>query len=139
LCKACGVGVNLTEASRVILLDLVWNPSWTKQAIGRAFRIGQKKVVHVYQLVAHGTLEEEKWKKADWKVLLSSLIFIGENSGGDHIGQHVQQQGLQIEDDMLKQLVERDHMSMFQRIFKHEDIHKHKSKTSNFDDILHFQ
>lgn len=137
--KACGMGINLTEASRVILLDLVWNPSCTKQAIGRAFRIGQKKVVHVYQLVAHGTLEEEKCRKADWKELLSSLIYVGENSGGDHIGQHVQQQALQIEDDMLKQLVVKDHMSVFQRIFKHEDIHKQKRQSCDVDDILHFQ
>lgn len=52
--KACGEGVTLTGASRVIFLDVLWNPAVIRQAIHRAFRIGQTKVVHVYRLVFSG-------------------------------------------------------------------------------------
>ncbi|GFS33583.1 chromatin remodeling 38 [Actinidia rufa] len=58
--NACAEGISLTAASRVILLDSEWNPSKSKQAIARAFRPGQAKEVYVYQLLATGTLEEEK-------------------------------------------------------------------------------
>lgn len=52
--KACSEGINLVGASRVVLLDTLWNPSVEKQAICRAYRIGQKKVVHVYRLFTSG-------------------------------------------------------------------------------------
>ena len=52
--KACGEGVTLTGASRVVFMDVVWNPAVQRQAIHRAFRIGQTKVVHVYSLVVAG-------------------------------------------------------------------------------------
>nr|GEY47921.1 SNF2 domain-containing protein CLASSY 1-like [Tanacetum cinerariifolium] len=52
--NACAEGISLTAASRVILLDSEWNPSKSKQAIARAFRPGQDKVVYVYQLLAQG-------------------------------------------------------------------------------------
>lgn len=49
--KACSEGIELTGASRVVLLDVTWNPSVEEQAISRAYRMGQKKVVHVYHLI----------------------------------------------------------------------------------------
>jgi len=52
--KACGEGVNLTGASRVVFMDVLWNPAVIRQAIHRAFRIGQEKIVHVYRLVFSG-------------------------------------------------------------------------------------
>ncbi|WP_025728255.1 DEAD/DEAH box helicase [Atopobacter phocae] len=57
--KAGGTGLNLTGANRVILLDLWWNPAVESQAFARAHRLGQKKDVHVYRLIAEGTIEEE--------------------------------------------------------------------------------
>ncbi|KAK1353047.1 hypothetical protein POM88_052885 [Heracleum sosnowskyi] len=45
--KACSEGINLVGASRVVLLDVVWNPSVERQAIRRACRIGQKKMVYI--------------------------------------------------------------------------------------------
>ena len=51
--KACGEGISLVGASRIIILDARLNPSVTRQAIGRAFRQGQKmKVYNVYRLIA---------------------------------------------------------------------------------------
>ena len=54
-----GLGLNLTGATRVIHLAPVWNPTVDAQAVGRAFRIGQKKPVEVYRLIMAGTVEEK--------------------------------------------------------------------------------
>ena len=50
--KAGGTGLNLTGADIVIQYDLWWNPAVEEQAAGRAHRIGQKKVVQVFRLLA---------------------------------------------------------------------------------------
>jgi DNA repair and recombination RAD54-like protein len=55
--RACGEGISLVGASRVVILDVHLNPSVTRQAIGRAFRPGQQKKVFVYRLVAADSLE----------------------------------------------------------------------------------
>lgn len=57
--KAGGVGLNLTAADYVFILDPWWNPSAENQAIDRAHRIGQTKNVFVYKFVTAGTLEEK--------------------------------------------------------------------------------
>ena len=57
--KAGGTGLNLTGADTVILYDLWWNPAVEEQAAGRAHRMGQKKVVEVWRMIAEGTVEEK--------------------------------------------------------------------------------
>jgi SNF2 family DNA or RNA helicase len=57
--KAGGVGINLTAAEYVFLLDPWWNPATEAQAIDRAHRIGQAKTVFAYRLLARGTIEEK--------------------------------------------------------------------------------
>lgn len=57
--KAGGVGLNLTSADRVILLDDWWNPAVEDQAMARAHRIGQKHNVLVLRLVCKDTVEEK--------------------------------------------------------------------------------
>jgi SNF2 family DNA or RNA helicase len=57
--KAGGTGLNLTGADTVVLYDLWWNPAVEQQAADRAHRMGQKNVVQVIRLVAHGTIEEK--------------------------------------------------------------------------------
>lgn len=57
--KAGGVGLNLTKASYVILLDPWWNPFAELQAIGRAHRIGQENQVNVIRFIAKDTIEEK--------------------------------------------------------------------------------
>eukprot|EP01083_Nonionella_stella_P072938 196882_1 len=54
-----GLGLNLTGADTVIFLEHDWNPAADLQAMDRAHRIGQKKVVNVYRLITRGTLEEK--------------------------------------------------------------------------------
>jgi superfamily II DNA or RNA helicase len=57
--KAGGLGLNLTAASYVFLLDPWWNPAVEAQAIDRTHRIGQDKPVFAYRLIARGTVEEK--------------------------------------------------------------------------------
>jgi superfamily II DNA or RNA helicase len=56
--KAGGVGLNLTAADHVFLLDPWWNPAVEDQAADRTHRIGQDKPVFVYRVVAKDTVEE---------------------------------------------------------------------------------
>lgn len=56
--KAAGVGLNLTAAEYVFLLDPWWNPAVEAQAIDRTHRIGQSRHVFAYRLIAKDTVEE---------------------------------------------------------------------------------
>ncbi|MGM9713816.1 MAG: DEAD/DEAH box helicase [Prevotella sp.] len=57
--KAGGLGLNLTAADYVIHLDPWWNPAIEDQASDRAYRIGQRKRVTVYRIIAANTIEEK--------------------------------------------------------------------------------
>jgi SNF2 family DNA or RNA helicase len=72
--KAGGLGLNLQGANRVILFDYGFNPIWEEQAIGRAYRLGQRKPVFVYRLRAGGTFEEVIYNKAVFKTQLSARV-----------------------------------------------------------------
>ncbi len=65
--KAGGVGINLTSADIVIHVDPWWNPMVENQATDRVHRIGQKKQVMVYKLIATGTIEEKMLQLQDRK------------------------------------------------------------------------
>ncbi|PHT58896.1 hypothetical protein CQW23_01259 [Capsicum baccatum] len=73
--KSCSEGISLIGASRVVLLDVLWNPSVEQQAISRAYRIGQKKTVHVYCPVTSkwevDKIEQQVRKRYHSDVLLS--------------------------------------------------------------------
>lgn len=112
---ACAEGISLTAASRVILLDSEWNPSKTKQAIARAFRPGQLKVVYVYQLLVTGTLEEDKHKRTTWKEWVSSMIF-----SEAFVEDPSKWQAEKIEDEVLREMVEEDRVKSFHMIMKNE-------------------
>lgn len=57
--KAGGVGLNLTEADYVYLVDPWWNPATENQAIDRSYRIGQGKEVVAVLLICSNTVEEK--------------------------------------------------------------------------------
>jgi SNF2 family DNA or RNA helicase len=57
--KAGGVGLNLTAAEYVFLLDPWWNPAIEAQAVDRAHRIGQKNTVFTYKFISRNTVEEK--------------------------------------------------------------------------------
>ena len=75
--KAGGVGLNLTGADTVILVDLWWNPAVEDQAIGRAHRMGQDKNVEVYRMITRGTIEEKIQELQTSKRHLVSTILDG--------------------------------------------------------------
>ena len=75
--KAGGLGLNLTAANYVILMDPWWNPSIEDQATDRAHRIGQERNVTVIRLVSANTIEEKILKLHEQKQDLSDRILEG--------------------------------------------------------------
>ena len=78
--KAGGVGLNLTAADHVFLLDPWWNPAAEDQAADRAHRIGQDRPVMVHRLVARDTVEERILALQEKKRLLAEAA-LGEAAG----------------------------------------------------------
>ncbi len=78
--KAGGLGLNLTAAEYVFLLDPWWNPAVEAQAIDRAHRIGQTRNVFAYRLIARGTVEEKVLELQASKRDLASAIIREDNS-----------------------------------------------------------
>jgi DNA excision repair protein ERCC-6-like 2 len=65
--RAGGVGLNITSANKVVVVDPNWNPSYDLQAQDRAYRIGQTRDVEVFRLVSQGTLEEIVYARQIYK------------------------------------------------------------------------
>ena len=78
--KAGGVGLNLTAADYVIHLDPWWNPAVEMQASDRAHRIGQKKPVFIYKIIARDTVEEKILQLQEKKRALVKSIISNESS-----------------------------------------------------------
>jgi superfamily II DNA or RNA helicase len=78
--KAGGTGLNLTGADTVVHFDPWWNPAVEDQATDRAHRIGQKKNVNVYKLIAAGTVEEKILELSAKKRELVSNVLSTEGS-----------------------------------------------------------
>ncbi|CAI2172682.1 1119_t:CDS:10 [Funneliformis geosporum] len=76
-----GLGLNLTGADTVIFVEHDWNPMKDLQAMDRAHRIGQKKVVNVYRLITKGTLEEKIMGLQKFKLNIANSIVNQQNSG----------------------------------------------------------
>ncbi|GFR41048.1 hypothetical protein Agub_g1691 [Astrephomene gubernaculifera] len=62
-----GLGLTLTAADRVIIVDPAWNPSVDNQSVDRAYRLGQTRDVVVYRLITCGTVEEKIYRKQVYK------------------------------------------------------------------------
>lgn len=75
--KAGGFGLNLTKANYIIILDPWWNPSVENQAMDRAHRIGQKRVVSVIRLISAQTIEEKILRLHEEKQRLTDDILEG--------------------------------------------------------------
>ena len=78
--KAGGLGLNLTAAEYVFLLDPWWNPAVEAQAIDRAHRIGQLQKVFAYRLIARDTVEEKVLALQNTKRALADAIMNADNS-----------------------------------------------------------
>jgi SNF2 family DNA or RNA helicase len=77
--KAGGVGLNLTAADYVYIVDPWWNPAVEQQAIDRVHRIGQKNNIFAYKMICKGTVEEKILKLQEKKLNLSRDL-IGEDN-----------------------------------------------------------
>jgi SNF2 family DNA or RNA helicase len=78
--KAGGLGLNLTEADYVFILDPWWNPAVEAQAIDRAHRIGQKQKVFTYKFITRNTVEEKILQLQKHKLKLSESLITTEES-----------------------------------------------------------
>jgi SNF2 family DNA or RNA helicase len=78
--KAGGLGLNLTAAEYVFLLDPWWNPAVEAQAIDRAHRIGQTRNVFAYRLIARDTVEEKVLELQKSKRELADAILTEDNA-----------------------------------------------------------
>jgi SNF2 family DNA or RNA helicase len=78
--KAGGVGLNLTKAEYVFLLDPWWNPAVEAQAIDRAHRIGQENKVIIYKFISRGSVEEKIMALQDRKLALAGELISNEES-----------------------------------------------------------
>lgn len=74
-----GLGLNLTGADVVIFVEHDWNPMRDLQAMDRAHRIGQKKVVNVYRLITRRSLEEKIMGLQKFKLLTANTV-VGVNN-----------------------------------------------------------
>ncbi len=78
--KAGGLGLNLTAAEYVFLLDPWWNPAVEAQAIDRTHRIGQTRSVFAYRLIAKDTVEEKVLELQETKREIADAIISQDNS-----------------------------------------------------------
>lgn len=78
--KAGGVGLNLTKAEYVFLLDPWWNPAVEAQAIDRAHRIGQQNKVIIYKFITRDSVEEKIMALQNRKLALAGELINTEES-----------------------------------------------------------
>src|SRR5205085_8334365 len=78
--KAGGVGLNLTAADYVYIVDPWWNPAVEQQAIDRTHRIGQTKNIFAYRMICKDTIEDKILKLQDKKKALAADL-ITDDSG----------------------------------------------------------
>ncbi|KAI1380655.1 P-loop containing nucleoside triphosphate hydrolase protein [Hypoxylon crocopeplum] len=77
--KAGGVGLNITSANKVVIMDPHWNPSYDLQAQDRAYRIGQVRDVDVYRLISTGTIEEITYARQIYKQQQANIGYNASN------------------------------------------------------------
>ncbi|KAL8521551.1 hypothetical protein ACS0TY_011900 [Phlomoides rotata] len=75
-----GLGLNLTSADTLVFMEHDWNPMRDHQAMDRAHRLGQKKVVNVHRLIMRGTLEEKVMSLQKFKVSVANAVINSENA-----------------------------------------------------------
>jgi SWI/SNF-related matrix-associated actin-dependent regulator of chromatin subfamily A3 len=101
------VGLTLTEATHVHLVEPHWNPMVEEQAIARAHRIGQNKPVSVWRYIVENSIEENIARKQQRKLYLAKLTH-GSEEGQS--GSGVRKSGQRkLEDEKIEDLLEECH------------------------------
>ncbi|KAH7025982.1 P-loop containing nucleoside triphosphate hydrolase protein, partial [Microdochium trichocladiopsis] len=77
--KAGGVGLNITSANKVVIMDPHWNPAYDLQAQDRAYRIGQTRDVDVFRLISIGTIEEITYARQIYKQQQANIGYSASN------------------------------------------------------------
>ncbi|KAJ8513513.1 hypothetical protein OPV22_003947 [Ensete ventricosum] len=75
-----GLGLNLTSADTLVFVEHDWNPMKDLQAMDRAHRLGQRKVVNVHRLIMRGTLEEKVMSLQKFKVTVANAVINADNA-----------------------------------------------------------
>ncbi|KAG7964339.1 hypothetical protein I3843_09G164700 [Carya illinoinensis] len=75
-----GLGLNLTSADTLVFVEHDWNPMRDHQAMDRAHRLGQRRVVNVHRLIMRGTLEEKVMSLQKFKVSVANAVINAENA-----------------------------------------------------------
>ncbi|KAF5203949.1 Tata-binding protein-associated factor btaf1 [Thalictrum thalictroides] len=75
-----GLGLNLTSADTLVFMEHDWNPMRDHQAMDRAHRLGQRKVVNVHRLIMRGTLEEKVMSLQKFKVSIANAVINADNA-----------------------------------------------------------
>ncbi|XP_059663033.1 TATA-binding protein-associated factor BTAF1 isoform X2 [Cornus florida] len=75
-----GLGLNLTSADTLVFMEHDWNPMRDHQAMDRAHRLGQRKVVNVHRLIMRGTLEEKVMSLQKFKMSVANAVINADNA-----------------------------------------------------------
>ena len=94
---AGGVGLNIQEASVVVLYDRWWNPAVESQAIARAVRMGQSRKVFIYRFISVDTIEERIENILDNKITIARSIFASLDKEQQKSQESIYKLALQIE------------------------------------------
>lgn len=121
----CGaLGLNLTAASRVVILEPFWNPFVEEQAIDRVHRLTQKVDVIVYKLTVEDTVEERILELQDKKRMLADIAIEGAAGGGKGAGG---KQGMGLG---LQEMI-----ALFKHAGRDDDAGGSGSRGGGFDDV----
>ncbi len=134
--RAGGLGINLMTADTVIIYDSDWNPQADLQAMARAHRIGQKKPVNVYRLVAKQTIEEEVVKRARNKLFLEYLtIQAGVTDEGKALREQFKERGFKMDEAKTSEDIQMILKMRSQNLFE-QSSNQEKLEQLDIDAIL---